>query len=384
MRHLVIRRSRATHPSTPISSKRRNLTAKWGRASEEPTLNFDLTRFVNEGAAERFGTICKNRSFIKEKGFHHFEDFFCKTIANKEWRVLCQSPRPAATSVVWEFYANLASHVVKKVRVRGVLVDFSTKSINQFYNLDPVPLEPFDRLHERLDYPEVLWVLTNGQGAWKLNSEGQAVHFQAKHLAYIPKVWHHFIMSRLIPTTNLCEVTAKRALLNYAIIQDIPFDVGLVIEDAILHNRDAKMNLGHPFLIYGLYKQVGVPLDDNEVWIQLIKTIMVKRDKPGVPRPEAVYDLGNEPSDEEELCEYQAQFGHPVDPQGAISQTSSHRPPPPPSSPPPPPPPPQEEDPISPNTILEDPMLDLTARFEAYWDETEKHCVLISQDVEAL
>ena len=67
--------------------------------------------------------------------------------------------------------------------------------------------------------------------------------------------------------TNVCEVTAKRALLNYAIIQDIPFDVGQVIEDAILHNRDAKMNLGHPFLIYGLCKRAGVPLDDNEAWL---------------------------------------------------------------------------------------------------------------------
>ena len=64
-----------------------------------------------------------------------------------------QPPCPAATSVVREFYANLASHVVKKVRVRGVLVEFGAKSINQFYNLDPVPPEPFDTLHERPDYP---------------------------------------------------------------------------------------------------------------------------------------------------------------------------------------------------------------------------------------
>ena len=127
------------------------------------------------------------------------------------------------------------------------------------------------------------------------------MHFKAKHLAYIPKVWHHFITSRLILTTNVCEVTAKRALLNYAIIQDIPFDVGQVIEDAILHNRDAKMNLGHPFLIYSLCKRAGVPLEDNEAWIHHIKAIMVKRDKPGVPRPEGMYYLGNEPSDEDEL-----------------------------------------------------------------------------------
>ena len=141
--------------------------------------------------------------------------------------------------------------MVKKVQVCGVLVDFSAESINQFYNLDPVPPEPFDQVYERLDYPEILRVLINGRGEWKLNSEGHAVHFKAKHLAYIPKVWHHFITSRLIPTTNVCEVTTKRALLNYAIIQDIPFDVGQVIEDAILHNQDAKMNPGHPFLIYG-------------------------------------------------------------------------------------------------------------------------------------
>ena len=78
------------------------------------------------------------------------------------------------------------------------------------------------------------------------------MHFKAKHLAYIPKVWNHFITSYLISTTNVCEEMAKRALLNYAIIQDIPFDVGQVMEDEILYNKDAKMNLGHPFLIYGL------------------------------------------------------------------------------------------------------------------------------------
>ena len=90
------------------------------------------------------------------------------------------------------------------------------------------------------------------------------MHFKAKHLAYIPKVWHHFITSRLIPMTNVCEVMVKRALLSYAIIQDISFDVGQVIEDAIIYNRDAKMNLGHPFLIYVLCKNAGVSLEDNE------------------------------------------------------------------------------------------------------------------------
>ena len=110
-----------------------------------------------------------------------------------------------------------------------MLVNFSAKSINLYYNLEPVTFEAFDRLHEQPNYLEVLWMLTNGHGEWKLNSEEHTVHFKAKHLAYIPKVWHHFITSRLISMTNVCEVMAKRSLLNYAIIQDIPFDVAQVI-----------------------------------------------------------------------------------------------------------------------------------------------------------
>ena len=124
-------------------------------------------------------------------------------------------------------------------------------------------------------------MLTNGQGEWKLNNEGHVVHFKAKHFANIPKVWHHFITSCLFPMTNFCEVTSKRALLNYAIIQDIPFDVS-----------------------HGLCKQVGVPLEDNEAWIHPIKAIMVKKDKPSVPRPEEIYDSDNEPSNENDLRAY--------------------------------------------------------------------------------
>ena len=89
-------------------------------------------------ASDKCGLISKNRSFIKEKGFPHPDDFFLKTIANKGWKALCQPLRPAATMVVREFYANLAAHILKKVRVLGVLVEFSAKSINEYYNLEPV------------------------------------------------------------------------------------------------------------------------------------------------------------------------------------------------------------------------------------------------------
>ena len=57
-----------------------------------------------------------------------------------------------------------------------------------------------------------------------------------------------------------------------------------------------------------------MPLEDNEAWIHPIKAIMVKRDKPGVPRTEEVYDSGHEHLDEDELREYQFRFGLSVNP----------------------------------------------------------------------
>ena len=72
--------------------------------------------------------------------------------------------------------------------MRRVLVDFNAKSINQYYNLESVLPEPFNRLHAHPDYPEVIRILTNRRGEWKINSEGHAVHFKAKHLTYILKV----------------------------------------------------------------------------------------------------------------------------------------------------------------------------------------------------
>ena len=135
------------------------------------------------------------------------------------------------------------------------------------------------------------------------------------------------------------------------------------------------MYSGHPFLIYGLWKRDGVPLEDNEAWIHSIKAIMVKHDKPGVPRPKAIYDSSNEPSDEDELHEYQACFGLPGDPQGDAGKSSTHPPPPQRTS---------EGAPSSPNPDLENPVLALTDRFDAFLDETQEHRVLITQDMEAL
>ena len=136
------------------------------------------------------------------------------------------------------------------------------------------------------------------------------------------------------------------------------------------------MNQGHPFLIYGLCKNVVVPLEDNEVRIQPIKAIVVKENKLGVPRFKAVYDSGHEPSDDEELIAYQMLFFMQKETPGEAGQPSTTRLPP--------PSPPTESNVPSPSLLLEDQIQDLTSRFDAYWDETQEHQVTMSQEMDAL
>ena len=62
---------------------------------------------------------------------------------------------------------------------------------------------------------------------------------------------------------------------------------------------------------------------------------------------------------------------------GVTGQSSSHPPPPPPQQP-------SEAAPSSPTPDLENTVLSLTERFDAFWDETQEHRVLITQDMKAL
>ena len=138
------------------------MSLKKSHRMEEPMDDYNHQKFGNVGASEKFTLISNYRSFIKEKGFHHPEVLFRKAIEKKMGKALCQPSRLTATMFVREFYANLSSHVVKQVRVRSVLVDFNSRSINEFYNLESVSDEVYDRLLEEPNYTKVLRMLTNG------------------------------------------------------------------------------------------------------------------------------------------------------------------------------------------------------------------------------
>ena len=69
-----------------------------------------------------------------------------------------------------------------------------------------------------------------------------------------------------------------------------------------------------------------MPLTSDEVWIHLIKAIVVKKNKSGVPRLEGVYDSRNEPLDEEELRAYQDMHEVRDEERGEVGQSSTQIP----------------------------------------------------------
>ena len=111
-----------------------------------------------------------------------------------------------------------------------------------------------------------------------------------------------------------------------------------------------------------------MPLESNEDWIHPIKATIVKKNKLSVPRPDEVYDFGNEPSEEEELRVYQTKFGMREYEKREVGLSSTQ---PPPSTS-------HEEDDSSPSQTIEDQVQDLTMRFDALWDETQEYQVSVS------
>ena len=118
------------------------------------------------------------------------------------------------------------------------------------------------------------------------------------------KLWHIFIAHNLHSSYNIFEVTKAKAICLYAIVKNIYFDVGKMIEENILSNISARCTktFGHPTLITALCLQHKVMVGSNEERIQpmlpLSETTL--RGKRQTTTLEGAYDSGRAESSDEE------------------------------------------------------------------------------------
>lgn len=92
------------------------------------------------------------------------------------------------------------------------------------------------------------------------------INFPTSGLTGNCKAWHHFIIAKLVPSSNISEVTKGRALLNYAIQKGYSFDVGIQNSILSILAGSVTSSLGDSSLIHDLCIQRGVTMrESNEV-----------------------------------------------------------------------------------------------------------------------
>ena len=119
------------------------------------------------------------------------------------------------------------------------------------------------------------------------------------------KLWHIFIAHNLHPFGNISTVTKVKTICIYAIVKNIYFDVGKMIEEYILSNISARCTktFGHLALITALCLQHKVNVGSNEERIQPMIQLseMTLRGKRQTKTPKGAYDSRHAESFDEEM-----------------------------------------------------------------------------------
>ncbi|PIN11694.1 hypothetical protein CDL12_15703 [Handroanthus impetiginosus] len=88
--------------------------------------------------------------------------------------------------------------------VRGKNINFSARTINSLFGTPSI------------DTP----------GEWTLSRLNEPIHFPRTTLTFAADNWLRFVSARLLPSSHTSEVTRERAVMIYAILTDVPFDIG--------------------------------------------------------------------------------------------------------------------------------------------------------------
>ena len=284
--------------------KKQKSSSIHGHSTSSPPKEIE-DKFVTLQCATNFHAAMKTRTtFILERGFKRPPSELAQVIQSRGWDTFVKPHQPAMATIVREFYENLPEHKDRRVFVRGKWVSFRRDAIKTFYGLQDVDNSAFDVLQRSPDYDSIISFLTDGKGTWKTNASTQVAKFPNSMLAWMEKLWHIFIAHNFHSSCNISEVTKAKAIFLYAIVKNIYFDVGKMIEEDILSNMSARCTktFGHPALITALCLQHKVMVGSNEERIQpmlpLSETTL--RGKIQTTTPEGAYDSGHAKSSDEE------------------------------------------------------------------------------------
>ena len=172
-------------------------------------------------------------------------------------------------------------------------------------------------------------------------------------LTPLAKVWHNFLCVKIKPSLHLNTVTKDRTILLYAMIKGLQFDIGTVIELGLIESTHGRCTgaLIHPSLITQLCRAARVSIFDSKEKVQQRIPIPLPRTKFGSPDESGEETDKDVPAATPSTCD-------PVDGDFEVPSISTQS--------------------------FSDQVHALTARFDAYWDESQEHRVALSQDMHTI
>ncbi|PIN09950.1 hypothetical protein CDL12_17465 [Handroanthus impetiginosus] len=105
---------------------------------------------------------------------------------------------------------------------------------------------------------------------WTLSHLNEPIHFSHTKLTIAADNWLRFISARLLPITHTFEVTRERAVMIFAILTDVPFDISCFLHRSIWKSAMGRLtvDLYHASLITALCAQAGLERQPRDELLQ--------------------------------------------------------------------------------------------------------------------
>ncbi|PIN17005.1 hypothetical protein CDL12_10337 [Handroanthus impetiginosus] len=168
--------------------------------------------------------------------------------------------------------------------VRGKNINVSARNINSLFGTPYIDtlgeVQEFLEDHPPLD--TICELICRDNPQWTLSRLNKPIHFPRTTLTFAADNWLRFVSARLRPSSHTFEVMRERAVMIYAILPDIPFDIGLFLHKSILKSAmgGLTIRLYHPSLITELCARAGLEQQPGDELLQPNSMIRADRRPP--------------------------------------------------------------------------------------------------------
>ncbi|PIM99262.1 hypothetical protein CDL12_28249 [Handroanthus impetiginosus] len=160
--------------------------------------------------------------------------------------------------------------------VRGKNVNISARAINSLFGTPaintPGELQEFLKEHPPLN--TICELICQDDPYW-LN---EPIHFSRTKLMIVADNWLRFTSARLLPTIHTFKVTRECVVMIFAILTNVPFDIGRFLHKSIWKSAIGGLTVGlyHLSLITELCAQAGLERQPGDELLQLDSMIRLE------------------------------------------------------------------------------------------------------------